>query len=197
MLRRIGAFSTFALLALPSLVGGARYSFDKDPDLPGHSDKYEVKGSSGYGCQVRDSEVILSRDPDRSGEDDGTLWTGETVFKINRYTTEEDNDPDVVCNGTFYMPTVFWIGPYMQGDDGMDNKFALGMLTWETNGTDKTDAWHVYRPCSDIDDPFDSPFATAFDLKAAAHYSNGTPPNDTTFGLSLIPPPPGSETLNT
>ncbi|EER42233.1 conserved hypothetical protein [Histoplasma capsulatum var. duboisii H88] len=162
------------------------------PDLPGHSDRSEVKGSSGYGCQTRDSEVVLPRNPKRAGEDDGTLWTGETVFDITRRPTRETNGSnglDTVCSGVYRMPTVFWLGPSTQGSDGEDNKFGLGMITWETNDTDKADAWHVYRPCLGA-----AGRDRAFLLKGLAHYDNSTePPDDTTLGLNLVAPPPGNE----
>ncbi|PGH03747.1 hypothetical protein GX51_03892 [Blastomyces parvus] len=165
-----------------------------DPDLPGHSDKWKVKGSSGYGCQVRDSEIISPRNPDRSGEDDGTLWTGETVFNIKQRPINASNGLDgldTVCSGIYRMPTVFWAGPPTQGSNGTGNKFALGMIAWETNDTDKSNAWHVYRPCPGEGSD------EAFLLRALVHYNNGSkPPDDATLGLNLIAPPPGNETSN-
>lgn len=162
------------------------------PDLPGHSDRYEITGSSGYGCQARDAEVILYRDPDRSGEDDGTLWTGGTVINLTRYPLNGDErNTSVLCNGTYHLPTLFWIGPYTQGGDGTDNKFGLGMIAWETDSTNKSDTWHVYRPCGD-DVTSDGPFDIAFGFKGAVHYTNETTtalPEDSTFELALIPPP--------
>ncbi|EDN09505.1 predicted protein [Histoplasma mississippiense (nom. inval.)] len=90
------------------------------------------------------------------------------------------------------MPTVFFffffffffflgLGPSTQGSDGEDNKFGLGMIIWETNDTDKADAWGVYRPCL-------GPAGRdrAFLLKGLVHYDNSTePPDDTTLGLNL------------
>lgn len=202
MPRQICSFISFVLLTLQFLtVDATYYPKDKDPDLPGHSDKYEVMGSSGFGCQARDSEVISERTPDRSGEDDGTLWTGETILHINRSIAEEGEDTQTVCNGTFYMPTLFWMGPYLQGEDGTDNNFAMGMIAFETNNTNKSDTWHVYRPCvPEFDEPNDpppgtyDPYNTAFELRGAVHYnSNAAPSDNTTIGLTLIPRPLGSE----
>lgn len=197
MLRHHGAFLSVALLTIPWVVVNAAVYTHKPsrPKLPGHSDSYEVTGSSGFGCQARDSEVIPYRNPDRMDEDDGTLWTGETIVKTKRYPVGDDGGPDFVCNGTFYLPTVFWIGPYLQGENGTDNKFGIGMIAWETNDTNKADAWHVYRPCGEIWDdspPSWDPYTIALDFMGAVHYSNATPPDDSTFGLRLIPPPPGN-----
>lgn len=86
------------------------------------------------------------------------------------------------------MLTVFWVGPSTQGSDGKDNKFGLGMITWETNDTDKSNAWHVYRPC------LGTGTGEAFPLKGL-HYDKATkPPDDTTLGLNVVVPPSGNET---
>ncbi|KAL2362289.1 hypothetical protein RJZ56_004824 [Blastomyces dermatitidis] len=65
------------------LAAGARITISGpyDPDLPGHSDKHKENGSRGYGCQTRESEIISPINPDRSGGDDGTLWTGENCVQ--------------------------------------------------------------------------------------------------------------------
>ncbi|OAX84374.1 hypothetical protein ACJ72_01267 [Emergomyces africanus] len=176
------------LFALQWLTAEAYRGRPKDPDLPGHSDKWELKGSSGYGCQTRDSEIVLPRNPKRDGEDDGTLWTGETVFKINQRPAREINKLDKACSGIYRMPTVFWIGPSTQGSDGKDNRFGLGMITWETNDTDKSNAWHVYRPC------LGTGTGKAFLFKGLVHYDSATtPPDDTTVGLNLVSAPRGNE----
>lgn len=202
MSRRIGSFVGFALLSLQFLAVDARYypHNSNEHDYPGHSDLFYVTGSSGFGCQVADYEVIPFRNHERSGEDDGSLWTGETIVQINdRYYDKDGEDAKIVCNGTYHLPTVFWIGPYLQGENGEDNNFAIGMLAFETNDTDKSDAWHVYRPC--LSDYIDSdpppnvfaPSPSAFEIMAAVHYSDSNPPSDnTTIGLSLISHPPGS-----
>ncbi|KAK2759780.1 hypothetical protein FQN54_002514 [Arachnomyces sp. PD_36] len=167
----------------------------------GVADLYYVTGSSGFGCQVADHEVIPYRNHDRSGEDDGSLWTGETFVQISdRYYAKDSDDVKIECSGTFHLPTVFWIGPYLQGEDGTNNNIAIGMLAFETNGTTKSDAWHAYRPCiseyldSDTSSPgVWNPSPSAFEIMAGVHYSDSTPPPDnTTIGLSLIPPPPGT-----
>lgn len=202
MSRRLFSFTSFILLAPQFLVVDSGYSFKSDPDRdsPGHSGRWNVIGPSGFGCQARDSEVIPHRTPDRKGEDDGTLWTGETILHISRLHAEDEGSPGTVCNGTFYMPTLFWIGPYLQGENGTDGNFALGMLSFETNSTDKSDVWHVYRSCLDFDDSIDSspgtyqPYTSAFEFKAAAHYNrNAKPPDNSTIGLNLVPRPPGSD----
>lgn len=176
---RIDFSISVALLTLQVLVVDATYYYsgnDNESDLPGHSNLYEVTGSSGFGCQVADHELIPYRNPDWSGEDDGSLWMGETIVHVtDRYYSVESEDTKIVCNGTFYLPTVFWVGPYFQGENGADNNFAIGMLAFETNSTDKSDAWHVYRPC--LSDYVDS----------------DPPPDNTTIGLTLIPRPPGME----
>ncbi|OJD24780.1 hypothetical protein ACJ73_03853 [Blastomyces percursus] len=147
-----------------------------DPYFPGHSDKHEVQGSSSYGCQTRDSQIISPRNPDRSGEDDGTSWTGETVFSIKRRPTRATNgldELDTVCNGIYRMSTVSWVGPPTQGSHGTGKKFAFGMIAWETNDTDKSNAWH---PTTTME--------------------QSHPPDDATMGLNLIGPPPRNETPN-
>lgn len=199
MYRRASPGLCFLLLAgLTELTDAGTYYSSNNPNkanLPGHSDKYTVPGSSGYGCQVADYEVIPWRTPDRSGEDDGSLWTGETVVKVGRYVADEGEDPKTVCNGTFYLPTVAWIGPYLQGQNGENANFAFGMLAFETNDTDKWDAWHVYRPCDPVvDDPGPDvwhPYDTAFKLKSGVHYSESTVPDNATVGLRLITHPQG------
>lgn len=190
--------SCLVLLAvLAVFADAAKYSTHNpnEGDLPGHSDKYTVAGSSGYGCQVADHEVMPWRTPDRSGEDDGSLWTGETVVKVGKYVADEGEEPKTVCNGTFYLPTVAWIGPYLQGQNGDNGDFAFGMLAFETNDTDKSDAWHVYRPCDAVSGEEDSdewhPFDSAFKLKTGVSYSESTVPGDSTVGLRLISRPQG------
>ncbi|KAI9368855.1 hypothetical protein BJX61DRAFT_522061 [Aspergillus egyptiacus] len=171
------------------------------PDLPGHSDRYDLTGSSGYGCQALDWEVIPPRDPDRSDEDDGTLWTGETAINVKRFLLDDqgERDPSLSCTGSYNLPTLFWMGPYLQGEDGTDGMFTLGILAWETNSTDKSDTWHVYRPCPEevVSDGYEGPPDTALSLKGAVRYSNDTTTtisknsNTTSFDLGLSLPPPG------
>ncbi|KAL2865041.1 uncharacterized protein BJX67DRAFT_192393 [Aspergillus lucknowensis] len=201
---RLGVYC--ALSALPAVVVDARtYSSHHDPndeDLPGHSDQYQVTAPSGLGCQVADWEAIPWRNPDRSGTDDGSLWTGETTVHISRYTAEQNEGPKTVCNGTFYLPTVLWIGPYLQGENGTGNNFALGMVAFETNSTDKSDVWHAYRPCTqdylDEEPPADVwfPYDSALEFKAGVHYSDSSPGDNTTIGLRLTPTSPGAVSFN-
>lgn len=203
MPRRIDFITSVVLFTLCLVIVEARYypHNRNEGDFPGHSDLYHVTGSSGFGCQVADHEVIPYRTPDRSGEDDGSLWTGETTARVGkRYYAKDSEDAQISCNGTVHLPTIFWIGPYLQGENGANNNFAIGMLAFETNSTDKSDAWHVYRPCltdyirSDPPDDVFNPSPSAFQILAGVHYSNSTPPPDnTTIGLSLLPHAPGTE----
>ncbi|KAJ3495761.1 hypothetical protein NLG97_g3164 [Lecanicillium saksenae] len=164
-------------------------------DLPGHSDLYKIKGPSGFGCQVADWEVIPYRTPGRKGEDDGSLWTGETVVFVSRATSDRGAQAKTVCTGNFRLATVFWLGPYLQGQNGTGGNVAMGLLAFETNSTNKLDAWQAYRPCSP---PFESDpgvSQSSFKFLAGAQFGQGRPPSmNATFGLEMARPVKGNMT---
>lgn len=182
------------------LSGGSSYHPPKDPnkaDLPGHSDLYKVKGPSGYGCQVADWEVMPYRTPSRKGEDDGSLWTGETVVFLSKASSDRGSEPKTVCSGTFRLPTVFWIGPYLQGQNGTGNTVAMGMLGFETNSSAKSDAWQVYRPCNQPYDRSPGLSKSTFAFLAGAQFGHGSPSSiNATLGFDMTRPVTSNSTTN-